>query len=210
LLRFLETRRFLRIGGALEIHTDVRIIAATNRDPGRTVGEGALREDLFYRLAGFPIHVPPLRERGDDVSMLAEHCLRGLNERNASAKVFSVCSRRTLRTHRWPGNVRELKNAIERAYIICEQRLELQPMVWPGAGGSSDDGSVPLPIGSSLVQAERWLIEATLAHWEGDKNRTATTLGCSVKTLYNKLTRYGRQRSEVIDIRAIQAQSHDA
>jgi DNA-binding NtrC family response regulator len=197
LLRFLETRRFLRIGGSLELETDLRIIAATNRNPRKTVGEGALREDLFYRLAGFPIYVPPLRERGDDVSLLAEHYLSALNTRHGCAKRFSEGSLLTLRTHHWPGNVRELKNAVERAHIMDEHRLELQPMLWPSAVRDCSEGGIPVPIGSSLDQAERWLVEATLAHWGGDKDRTAKTLGCCLRTLYNKLTLYDRQRCEV-------------
>jgi len=94
--------------------------------------------------------------------------------------------------------VRELKNAIERAYILCEQELELQPMnIHAGAServpGRDSGGGIQVPIGSSLAQAERWLIEATLAHWAGNKNRAARTLGCSLKTLYNKLATYERQ-----------------
>jgi len=198
LLRFLETHRFMRVGGSRELQTDVRIVAATNRHPYKAVGEGALREDLFYRLAVFPIYLPPLRERCDDVSLLAEHFLSVLNVRNRSVKLLSEDSRKTLHAHRWPGNVRELKHAIERAYIMCEGRLELQPMSWFATGrdcaDSTDaDGGIPVPIGSSLDEVERWLIKATLAHWDGNKHRTASTLGCSLKTLYNKLTLYSHE-----------------
>jgi DNA-binding NtrC family response regulator len=202
LLRFLETQRFFRVGGTQEIQTDVRIVAATNRSPVQAVRDGALREDLLYRLAVFPITLAPLRERGDDVTLLADHFLGELNARNGSCKVFTARALQTLREYNWPGNVRELKNAIERAYILCELELELEPMnIHVGAsdrtGMHDGDGGIRVPIGSSLAQAERWLIEATLAHWAGNKNRAAKTLGCSLKTLYNKLAMYERQGAEV-------------
>lgn len=198
LLRFLETQRFFRVGGSQELHTDVRVVAATNRSPVQAVREGAMREDLLYRLAVFPISLAPLRERGEDVVLLADHFLDELNGRSGSAKTFSAAARRTLHEYHWPGNVRELKNAIERAFILCEQELELQPMNIHAAGSgrlvrNDSEGGIQVPIGSSLAQAERWLIEATLAHWAGNKNRAARTLGCSLKTLYNKLAAYERQ-----------------
>jgi DNA-binding NtrC family response regulator len=197
LLRFLETQRFFRVGGSQEIQTDVRVIAATNRSPVQAVRDGSMREDLLYRLAVFPIVLAPLRERGDDVTLLAEHFLHELNERNGSSKQFSAAARQILFEYRWPGNVRELKNAIERAYILCEQELNLEPMNIHAASDRpavrDDDSGIRVPIGSSLAQAERCLIEATLAHWAGNKNRAAKTLGCSLKTLYNKLAAYERQ-----------------
>ncbi|HEY1725784.1 MAG TPA: sigma-54 dependent transcriptional regulator [Steroidobacteraceae bacterium] len=199
LLRFLETRSFFRVGGSEEIKTDVRVVAATNRSPMQAVREGSLREDLLYRLAVFPISLAPLRERGDDVVLLAEHFLAEINARNDTAKIFSAGARRTLCDYRWPGNVRELKNAIERAYILSEHELLLQPMnlhaaVSDRAAVHEETEAVRVPIGSSLAEAERRLIEATLAHWAGNKNRAAKTLGCSLKTLYNKLAIYGQQQ----------------
>jgi DNA-binding NtrC family response regulator len=201
LLRFLETQRFFRVGGSREIQTDVRVVAATNRSPIQAVRDGAMREDLLYRLAVFPITLAPLRERGDDVMLLAEHFLKELNVRHGTDREFSHAARQTLRQYHWPGNVRELKNAIERAYILCEQQLELQPMHIRVAGAESSSiangcAGISVPIGSSLAQTERWLIEATLAHWNGNKNRAAKTLGCSPKTLYNKLAIYERAGME--------------
>jgi DNA-binding NtrC family response regulator len=147
----------------------------------------------------FPITLAPLRERGDDVVLLAEHFLNEINGRHDSGKVFSAGAKRTLREYRWPGNVRELKNAVERAYILYEHELQLQPMNLHAAVGVAttahdDSDGISVPIGSSLAEAERWLIEATLAHWAGNKNRAAKTLGCSLKTLYNKLAIYGQQQ----------------
>lgn len=200
LLRFLETRRFFRVGGTQEIQTDVRVVAATNRPPVQAVREGSLREDLLYRLAVFPIALAPLRERGDDIVLLADHFLFELNARNDTSKIFSGSAQRKLREYHWPGNVRELKNAIERAYIMSDRELELEPMNIHAATAASNRGildevkdGVRVPIGSSLAQAERWLIEATLAHWSGNKNRAAKMLGCSLKTLYNKLATYERE-----------------
>jgi DNA-binding NtrC family response regulator len=197
LLRFLETQRYFRVGGSQELRTDVRVVAATNRSPGQAVRDGSMREDLLYRLAVFPISLAPLRERGDDVGLLADHFLNELNVRHSSAKCFTDASRNTLREYSWPGNVRELKNAIERAFIMSDQELELQPMNLHGPSGDRARNSalegVQVPIGSSLAQAERWLIEATLTHWAGNKNRAARTLGCSLKTLYNKLAAYERE-----------------
>jgi DNA-binding NtrC family response regulator len=199
LLRFLETQRFFRVGGSQELRTDVRVVAATNRSPVQAVRDGAMREDLLYRLAVFPISLAPLRERGDDVTLLAEHFLDELNARGGTTKSFGAAARRILREYSWPGNVRELKNAIERAFIMCDKELDLQPMnmhVHATNDRSTTldaDGGIQVPIGSSLAQAERWLIEATLAHWAGNKNRAAKTLGCSLKTLYNKLAAYERQ-----------------
>jgi DNA-binding NtrC family response regulator len=198
LLRFLETQRFYRVGGSQEIRTDVRVVAATNRSPVQAVRDGSMREDLLYRLAVFPISLAPLRERGDDVVLLAEHFLDDLNARNDTAKRFADSALHTLRDYHWPGNVRELKNAIERAFIMCAEELDLQPMhihapSTDRAARADGDGGIQVPIGSSLAQAERWLIEATLAHWAGNKNRAARTLGCSLKTLYNKLAAYERQ-----------------
>jgi len=198
LLRFLETQRYFRVGGSQELHTDVRVVAATNRSPVQAVRDGAMREDLLYRLAVFPISLAPLRERGEDVGLLADHFLNELNVRHGSTKCFNAGARQTLREYPWPGNVRELKNAIERAFILCEQELELQPMNIHAASTDrvrtpAAEGCVQVPIGSSLAQAEQWLIEATLAHWGGNKNRAARMLGCSLKTLYNKLAAYERQ-----------------
>src|SRR5580692_2213941 len=118
LLRVIETRKFYRVGASLELSTDVRVIAASNRCPLQAVQSGQLREDLLYRLAVFPIELPPLRSRGNDADLLAEHFLAELNAQAGTQKRFSALSRITLRQHGWPGNVRELKNCIERAFIL--------------------------------------------------------------------------------------------
>ena len=131
LLRVLETRKFYRVGAPAEFTSDVRVIASTNRCPLQAVQSGQLREDLLYRLAVFPIDMPPLRSRGDDVELLAEHFLAELNAQAGTQKRLSALARMTLKQHSWPGNVRELKNCIERAFILGDLMLELAPLI-PG------------------------------------------------------------------------------
>ncbi len=191
LLRFLETRSFYRVGGREELSSDLRVIAATNRNPGQAVRDGQLREDLLYRLAVFPIDVPPLRARAGDATLLARHFLDELNRANGTRKRLGASASSTLRAHPWPGNVRELRNAIERAYILCDEVLELEPTPAP-VGASVAELELRIPIGSRLAEVERRVIEATLGHFMGNKRRTAEVLGCSLKTLYNKLAAYER------------------
>jgi DNA-binding NtrC family response regulator len=191
LLRFLETRTFYRVGGREELRADLRVIAATNRNPGQAVRDGQLREDLLYRLAVFPIDVPPLRAREGDAALLGRHFLDNLNKTHGTNKRFSASASATLRAHTWPGNVRELRNAVERAFIMCDEVLELEPEAMP-AGSVSGQPELRIPIGTRLADVERSLIEATLGHFMGNKRRAAEVLGCSLKTLYNKLAAYQR------------------
>jgi DNA-binding NtrC family response regulator len=203
LLRFLETRRYFRVGGTRELATDVRIIAATNRPPALAVRENRLRQDLYYRLAAFPIELPPLRERGDDVVELAELFLQRLNDAAGTAKRFSAGSLDVARRHAWPGNVRELKHAVECAFILGDRVVDLRSALatsvdLPARAMPPRDGGDGLYvlIGSRLSDVERWLIEATLKRVAGNKRRAADVLGCSVKTLYNKLNRYAQPAGE--------------
>lgn len=199
LLRVLETGRFYRVGGTQEIRTDIRVIAATNRNITEAVSNRQLREDLMYRLAVFPLHVPPLRERIGDVPLLAEHFLGLLNRANATQKHFSATFIDALRTYRWAGNVRELKNAVERSFILADDILEFDfPLAMPtpsGAPAEAQRAGLHVPLGSRLDEAERSLIEVTLDYCEGDKKRAAAVLGCSLKTLYNKLNSYARDNA---------------
>jgi DNA-binding NtrC family response regulator len=198
LLRVLETRRFYRVGASTELPSDVRVIASTNRCPLQAVQNGHLREDLLYRLAVFPVGMPPLRERGDDVEVLAEHFLAELNAQGRTQKRLSALARMTLKQHTWPGNVRELKNCIERAFILGDVVLELTPLI-PGAAARerdqiSDDRRLDIRVGSRIHDMERSLIEATLDYFKGNKRRAADALGCSLKTLYNKLNGYSQNQ----------------
>ena len=197
LLRVLETRKFYGAGATAEFDCDVRVIAATNRCPLQAVQSGQFREDLLYRLAVFPVDMPPLRSRGSDVELLAEHFLAELNEQALTQKRLSALARMTLKQHSWPGNVRELKNCIERAFILCDGVLELTPLL-PGAARDAnavcDAERLSIRVGSRIHDMERSLIEATLDYFKGNKRRAADALGCSLKTLYNKLNGYSQNQ----------------
>jgi DNA-binding NtrC family response regulator len=192
LLRVLESNRFCRIGAEEETGVKVRVIAATNRDPLEAMQNGTLRSDLFYRLAVFPLNLPPLRERGEDICLLATLFLAQLNEEDSGNKTFSRTSLRLMNEYTWPGNVRELKNVVHRAYIMAEQELELLPAVNPAKTMVSEQvgDCVTVQLGSKLADAEQRLIYATLGHCGGNKTLTAEVLGVSLKTLYNRLNEY--------------------
>jgi DNA-binding NtrC family response regulator len=193
LLRALETGTVMRVGSSEPLALDVRVIAASNRDPLKAVREGALREDLYYRLNVFPIPLPALREREDDVLLLADHLLAEINRREGSNKRWASAARERLRAYSWPGNVRELRNAVERAFILADEKLEPDLLPLPAAvpvETRGDETALRIPIGSSLDAAERRLILATLQQFNGDKKRAAETLGISLKTLYNRLNVY--------------------
>jgi DNA-binding NtrC family response regulator len=196
LLRVLESHVVSRVGGDRQIKVDARVVAASNRDLEAAVADGKFRQDLFYRLNVFPIDVPPLRERPDDVELLAEHFLDILNHKIGGDKRFAPDALERLTQHRWPGNVRELKNLVERAYILSENEIGAAAIPLPGSLArrepeTTDDGSVRVAIGTPIAAVERLLIEETLRHHDGNKQQTAKTLGISVKTLYNRLNAYG-------------------
>ena len=194
MLRVLETGTILRVGASEVVPVDVRVIAATNRDPAAAVRSGALREDLYYRLNVFPISLPPLRERVEDIELLAEHFLSAVNARERTLKRLSPAASARLSAYRWPGNVRELKNAVERAAILADHLVT--PDLLPGgeAGRADPSGDheamLQVQIGSSVEEVERRLLIATLDHHRGDKQRTAQILGISLKTLYARLKVY--------------------
>jgi DNA-binding NtrC family response regulator len=249
LLRVLEQNKFRRIGGRQEIEIDVRVISATNRDPFKAIEEHKLREDLYYRLNVFPIHVPPLRERLEDIPLLASYFLEMLNEKEGkNITGFETEVLQALQQHSWPGNVRELRNVINRAYILASSNTitvpslpdELKPqeaarprpkvlevpigltleeiqrrviaatleyvsgdtskadelLGIPGRplaeNGAANDGcpTVAIRVGTSIDEVERLLITKTLELNQGNKPKTAESLGISLKTLYNKLERY--------------------
>jgi DNA-binding NtrC family response regulator len=219
LLRVLETGRFMRVGSTVSQEADVRIIAATNRLPLQAVAAGRLREDLLYRLNVFPIELPPLRERLADVPLLAQHFLQGIAEQEGVVRRFSPAALTRLAAYPWPGNVRELRNAVQRAYVMAEgdtideSWLPRSPdaldathapsapagtsaPVAAAAPAAAAAGSISVPIGSSMADAERALILATLRHHHHHKERTAAVLGISLKTLYNRLKEYAAEGAE--------------
>jgi DNA-binding NtrC family response regulator len=189
LLRVLETGTFMRVGMNTPIATDVRMIAATNRVPEKAVAEGKLREDLYHRLNVFPLQMPPLRERGTDIEILAQHFLDRLNKEEGSNKVFAPAAIAALYAHNWPGNVRELKNYVQRAYILADRLIdvELAPATFVEPAHSP---LLTVRIGTTLDEVNRRLIEATLAECGNVKRKAAEMLGISLKTLYNRLVAY--------------------
>jgi DNA-binding NtrC family response regulator len=199
LLRVLETGTISRVGSTEETTVDVRVIAATNRDPLQAVHEGRLREDLYYRLTVFPLRLPALRERGDDVTLIAQAFLDSLNAKYGTHKRFSDTALATMRAASWPGNVRELRNSVERAYILAENEVTLDCPVHTSAAAIrvGPDGCLRVPLGSTVAQAEREMILATIHHCGGSKRKAADVLGISLKTVYNKLAEYGAEEGRL-------------
>lgn len=195
LLRVLEDGVFHRLGGEKKRITNVRVIAASNQRPLKAVEEGKLRKDLYFRLAQFPIVVPPLRHRESDILNLASLFLNELNQQYGTAKRLSKSVMEKIASYEWPGNVRELKHAIHHAYILAKITITLQdlPSIMFAAMNHSE-GELVIPIGTSLKDTEKQLIIATLAYFNGDKKKTALKLGISVKTLYNKLNRFNVEK----------------
>jgi len=198
LLRVLETGVFTRVGSEEAIETDVRIIAATNREPLAAVREGSLREDLYYRLDVFEIQLPPLRERLADAALLARSFLEEINRTEGLTLAFGTHALESLASHDWPGNVRELRNVIHRSALMADEGV-IEPLAMPTTSHrgeeASDSGQVSLPVGTTIAQAERELILATLEHCGGQREPTADMLGISLKTLYNRLREYDQSAS---------------
>ena len=191
LLRVLEGGCFHRVGGHDTVRVDVRLVAATNRSLPQAVEEGCLRQDLLYRLAVFPIRVPPLRERGSDIAKLAQHFLDELNHAATTDKKFSSGTLQHLIAHPWPGNVRELKNWVHRAYILASDVLRIDDTLLKRSTNTvAADGILNFPLGRPLAEVQRELILATLNAFSGNKKLTADALGISLKTLYNRLKAY--------------------
>ena len=203
LLRVLEERKLRRLGARTEQEVDVRVLAATNRDPRYAVAQGHLRADLFYRLNVFNIHMPPLREHMEDLPAMAEAMLSEMNQkhgRKVSGVAASMLNR--MMTYNWPGNARELRNTVERAVVLCPDGAPLDAgHLPPGFGADQsrispveDGNTVIVRVGSTVDEAERLLILRTLEATGQNKTRAAEILGVSLKTLHNKLKEYGRER----------------
>ena len=193
-LRILQEGTVRRLGGKAEIAVDVRVLAATNKEPARAVKDGRFREDLFYRLNVFSIGIAPLRERPEDIPLLVDAFLEEFNTRyERQVKSVDEDARRILLEHAWPGNGRELRNVIERAVVVCDGDLlaarHLPPELAAHTIAASRDPADP-PAGTSLDEAEKRLILKTLETTGGNKTRAAEILGISVRTLHNKLHRY--------------------
>ena len=191
LLRVLESRRFMRIGTDREQETDVRLIAATNRSPEAAVASGSLRADLYHRLNVFPLVMPRLAERRGDVLLLAVHFLNLLNSSSGqAAKQFAPDTLVALDAQQWPGNVRELRNAVQRAFILSEDIIDPATVLPAAAPQDADTQQLEIAVGTSLADADKKLILATLERCAGARKTSAELLGISLKTLYNRLALY--------------------
>jgi two-component system response regulator HydG len=190
LLRVLAEGEVERLGGRTT-KVDLRLVAATNQDLFVAMKEGRFREDLYYRLAVIPIRVPPLRERRDDIPLLAEHFLRLYGERNGRQLGLARAAADALVRYDWPGNVRELENTMERAVVLCRSAtVELDDLpleVRSGTSSAADGKSVTFAVGTPLAEIERRVIHATLAHVGGDKRLCAQLLGIATRTIYRRL-----------------------
>lgn len=194
LLRVLEERQVRRLGSAKEIPVDVRVIAATNKDPIEAVRKGEFREDLLYRLNVIALKLPPLRERRDDIPLLVQHMMEELSRKhNRPAHLMAPEALKTLMCHNWPGNVRELRNVIERAVIICDgeqvEKRHLPPHLLPREPEQAKE-MLSIPVGVPLEEVERQVIMYTLVKTDNNKTRAAEMLQISLKTLHNKLKAY--------------------
>jgi DNA-binding NtrC family response regulator len=203
LLRVIEERAVRRLGSRKEIEVDVRLLAATNRQPQQAVAEGKLRDDLLYRLNVFGIHLPSLRERKEDLPLLAQHLVTQLAEKHGRpARFLSSAAIEALQFHTWPGNVRELRNVIERAVIICSgeqvERHHFAPYPIEQRERLRNEDTLSLPVGTPLEEVERQMIMRTLQKTKQNKTRAAELLGISLKTLHNKLNLY-RERGLLHD-----------
>lgn len=191
ILRVLQDRRFERVGGEETLEVDVRIIAATNRDLLQEIAEHRFREDLFYRLNVVHIQVPPLRERKDDIPLLVASFLEEFaKENNKKITGIDARARSALYKYNWPGNIRQLRNCIESAVVMCsgsEITLEDLP---PSVSGASDTDMISIPVGITLAEAEKILIQQNLAVNKGNKSKTADILGIGRKTLHRKIDEY--------------------
>src|SRR6202161_1621388 len=201
LLRVLEDHKVRRLGSKVETSVDVRVVAATNKNPEQAVASGQLRQDLYFRLNVFHIHLPPLRDHKDDLPLLTEHLLAEISEKHG--KKVSGASADTMdlfKSYPWPGNVRELRNVLERSTIASDRgtigRQHLPPDFGHTPAVAGDGlGGIRFPIGTTVDDAERELIIQTLASTSQNKTRAAELLGISLKTLHNKLKEYEAGRS---------------
>jgi DNA-binding NtrC family response regulator len=201
LLRVLEDHKIRRLGSKVETPVDVRVLAATNKNPEQAVANGQLRQDLYFRLNVFHIHLPPLREHKEDLPLLVDHLLEEISKKHGK-KVAGVGAdtMELFKSYPWPGNVRELRNVLERAAIASDRgtisRQHLPPDFGhaPAVATGGLDG-VRFPVGTTVDEAERELIRQTLAATNQNKTRAAELLGISLKTLHNKLKEYEAARN---------------
>jgi DNA-binding NtrC family response regulator len=193
LLRVLQEKEFERVGGEETIETDVRIVTATNKDLKAEIEKGGFREDLYFRLNVVNIHVPPLRERKDDIPLLVASFLGEFARENGKGiDGINGKARSRLYAYNWPGNIRELRNCIESAVVMARDRIITEDDLPPTLRSGSEEDWIRIPLGTSLEEAEKIIIRDTLSLNKGNKSKTAETLGIGRKTLHRKLTEWGR------------------
>jgi len=189
LLRVLQEKKFERVGGEETIETDVRIVAATNKDLKAEIEKGSFREDLYFRLNVVNIHVPPLRERKDDLPLLITAFLKEFAEENGkSIEGINDKARSCLYAYDWPGNIRELRNCVESAVVMSQGKLITVEDLPPGIRAGSDEGWIRIPLGTSMEEAEKIIIRETVSAQKGNQSKAADILGIGRKTLHRKLT----------------------
>jgi transcriptional regulator with PAS, ATPase and Fis domain len=203
LLRVIEERSVRRLGSRKEVEVDVRLLAATNQEPDEAVVKGTLREDLLYRLNVFRIQLPPLKDRKEDLPLLAQYLVSKLAEKHSRpARFLSPAALSALQFHAWPGNVRELRNVIERAVVICSgeqiERHHFAPYPIDQRERLRNEDTITFPVGTPIEEVERQMIVRTLKKTKNNKTRAAALLGISLKTLHNKLNLY-RDRGQLDD-----------
>jgi len=201
LLRVIEERSVRRLGSRKEIEVDVRLLAATNQDPQGAIRKGTLREDLLYRLNVVRINLPPLKDRKEDLPLLAQYLVTKLAEKHdRPARFLSPGALSVLQYHAWPGNVRELRNVIERAVVICSgeqiERHHFAPYPIDQRERLRAEDTISFPVGTPIEEVERQMIIRTIKKTNNNKTRAAELLGISLKTLHNKLNLY-RERGQL-------------
>lgn len=192
LLRVLESGEYRPVGADKLQFANVRVVAASNRVPAQAIEEGFIREDLYYRLAQFPISLPPLRERGEDIKGLALHFVAHRNAQEQTAKEIDEAALDKICSHAWPGNVRELRHVMERAFILSDHIIHAEHIVIDTLS-TITNLDVQIQPGVPLAALEKVAIETTLEANDGNRSETAEQLGISVKTLYNKLEKYHQE-----------------
>jgi len=192
LLRVLQEKRFERVGGEKTIETDVRFITATNKDLKTEIDKGNFREDLYFRLNVVNIHVPPLRERKDDIPLLAAAFLKEFSRENSKTiNGIHEKVRSRFYAYEWPGNIRELRNCMESAVVMCQTNIITVDDLPPAFRIAEDDGWINIRLGVNMAECEKIVIRDTLSFCKGNKSKTAETLEIGRKTLIRKLTEYG-------------------
>ena len=197
LLRVLQEKKFERVGGEKTVEVDVRLVTATNRDLKAEIEKGNFREDLYFRLNVVNIHVPPLRERKDDIPVLAAAFLKEFAQENGKTiEGIHEKVRSRLYAYEWPGNIRELRNCIESAVVMCQSNVIGIDDLPPPLRGGSDEGWIHIRLGASMEECEKIIIRDTISHCQGNKTKAADMLEIGRKTLLRKLADYDPEEPE--------------